>query len=125
MASILKTMDESEVTEEMEETSDMSDEQVLHRAADIPRTRMRDTKKLDGEYYSSEEMKLAAAFSFVDPLLLKFVSWLWNENIFHTLAEVTFDDIDQRCAFIACDITTLCTGIPSPMHLHGWDRKKI
>ena len=42
--------------------------------------RLKNTKKLDNEYYVYTEMSLKAAKEFVDPNLYKTIGWLTNES---------------------------------------------
>ena len=92
------------------------EERIVHSAIEILKNRMRNTKKLDKEYYSSTEMSLDASKEFVDPLLYKAIAWLVNEMLYSNATTVASDG-DPKYLSIACDITTLNTKVISPKHL--------
>jgi hypothetical protein len=96
---------------------DMNKEEIIHQAVGILRERMFETRKLDGEYYSSSEMTLLAQNRFVDSLVYKTVCWLTDEKLFRDAADVADLALNKMCLNIACDITTACTSIYSPKHL--------
>lgn len=92
-----------------------NEQQTLHAAAGILRNQLKRTPKLAGEFFSSDEMSKEACKSFVDPMLLSFLTWLTNEE--HFLDATTPTDINTQTLSIACDITTSATKINSPKHL--------
>ena len=62
--------------------SQWSEETIIHAAVGILRDKLKGTKNLDKEYFSSAEMSLDAALEFVDPLLLKVVGWLGDADLY-------------------------------------------
>ncbi len=75
---------------------------------------MNNTKKLDNEFYSCEEIGLNEQSKFVDPLLHKFMCWMTNADSFMNASE---PDLNAKCLAICCDITTAVTSIYTPKHL--------
>ena len=95
----------------------MTDESIVHQAVGILRKRIMQTKPLDNKYFSSDEMSLDAMREFVDPLLYKSIVWFQDKKSFDQAEDVSQKPNNLRCLNIACDITSLATGIMSPKHL--------
>ena len=95
----------------------MTDESIVHQAVGILRKRIMQTKPLDNEYFSSDEMSLDAMREFVDSLLYKSIVWFQDKKSFDQAEDVSQKPNNLRCLNIACDITSLATGIMSPKHL--------
>ena len=93
-----------------------TDEQIVHKAVNVIRRKLQETKKLDNMYYSSDEMTLEAQTKFVAPILCKFLLWLTDDKAFKEASDLS-KDTDPKLLATACDITTLCTSIFSPKHL--------
>ena len=93
------------------------DESIVYAAVGILRRRMKHTQKLKDEYYSSTEMSLNYAKTFVDPLLYKMIVWLSDGKMYTSADEPLPTAINPKCVSMACDITTLCTAVMSPKHL--------
>ena len=58
-----------------------NDESILHGAIDILH-HILTTKKLDGEYYSSNEMTLAAEEQCVYPMLYNAICWMTDSKLY-------------------------------------------
>ena len=102
----------------LSEMENDSDESIVYKAMGILRKRVRNVRKLNGEYYSSQEMDMNASKMFVDPLLYQAIGWLTNNDKFYTNAEDLNDkETDSKSLNIACDIVSLATGVMSPKHL--------
>ena len=97
--------------------SQWSEEIIIHAAVGILRDKLKGTKNLDKEYFSSAEMSLDAALEFVDPLLLKVVGWLGDADLYKTAGDIKKTESAWKYISIACDITTLNTKVMSPKHL--------
>ena len=69
------------------------EERIVHSAIGIFKSRMRNTKKPDEEYYSSTEMSLDASKKFVDPLLYQAIAWLGNEMLYSNATTVASDGV--------------------------------
>ena len=91
-----------------------SEESIVHHACGILRKHIGQTEKIKGEYYSPAEIGLEGQRKFVDPLLYKAIGWLIDEKLYEEADDVP---TDARYLSIACDVTTLSTGIMSPKHL--------
>ena len=86
----------------------------------------------DKTYFSPEEVKPQGQKSYLDPLLLKFVTWLSSKERNDT-GDINESDIDQRIVAISSDIMALIS--PSkitPKHLglsvylhHTFGSKKL
>jgi hypothetical protein len=107
----------NDVSMERDGSLHLDDSSIIHHAVGILRQRMKETKELDSEYYSAEEMSLKAEQDFVDPLLYKAIGWLTNEKLYSDITDISLLNPDPVCLAIACDITTKSTSIASPKHL--------
>ena len=116
LAKVLQDVSKDEDIEvKLDEPSDSS---VVHAAVGILRRRISQVKKLDGEYYSSQEMSLKAAQDFVDPLLLKALMWLTDDHAYFSASDVSDNYLsDAKYLSVACDIVSLATSVMSPKHL--------
>lgn len=81
---------------------------IVHNASGILQKHSGQTKKIKREYYSPAEISLEGQRKFVDPLLYKAIGWLLEK-----LYEADEVPADARYLSVACDITTLSTGIMS------------
>lgn len=96
---------------------DQSDDSIIHRAIGILREKMKGFRKLDDEYYSSQEMSNEDSRKFVDPLLYKAVGWLTDETLYNTAADINEWRPNTKVLSIVCDIIALSTSVMSPKHL--------
>ena len=115
----LKDVSDESVEDEIpesEEDSYKNEEVIVHTAIGILRRRMKKPKEQWEKCYSSEELTLESLKKFVDPLLLKAIRWLTDEQLFIS-ADKLPDEYNLQCLNIACDLTTLATPILSPKHL--------
>ena len=116
LAKVLQDVSKDENTEV--ELNEPSDNSVVHAAVGILRRRISQVKKPDGEYYSSQEMSLQAAQDFVDPLLLKALMWLTDDQAYLSASDVSDNYLsDAKYLSVACDIVSLATSVMSPKHL--------
>jgi hypothetical protein len=103
--------------EEMELELD-SDESIVHKAVGILKSRiLANTKKMDQEYYSTEELTPAKQKEFIDPLLYRMVSWLSSNDNYANATAVNNEKHETKVIAIASDITSLVSSVNSPKHL--------
>jgi hypothetical protein len=115
LAKDLQSKEEEETRIDIEDARETaSEESIVHQACGILRKHIEQTRKIKGEYYSPVEVTLEGQRKYVDPLLYKAICWLIDQNLFKEAGDVP---TDARYLSIACDITTLSTGIMSPKHL--------
>lgn len=102
--------------DEMEETPVIkeTDEVIAHKFVEMIRRRTKYTKLIKNEFYSAGEMNLKSWQEFVDPLLYKTIGWLADKHLYESGQDCP---LRADCLNIACDITTLCTSVPSPKHV--------
>lgn len=113
--------------------SDANELSVVHEAAAILRRRIMLTEGLDQEYFSSMEIGLTTQRDFLDPLLVRFITWLGSESKLKDGHDGLNDSgTDQRTVSICSDITALVKSIITPKHLglsiylhHSYGSKKL
>ena len=105
---------------------------ILHQAAKILRERVLKTKKLDNEYFAPEEVTLDTQKVFLDPMLLRFVTWLSSNKKLMEGADIHDTDLDSKTLAISSDLTMLIASIITPKHLgltvylhHTFGSKKL
>ncbi|WAR01041.1 hypothetical protein MAR_025413 [Mya arenaria] len=115
------------------ENSDAKDVAILHEAATILRKRIKHTKGLQNEYYSSDELSLENQRDFLDPLLVRFVTWLSAKSKLDDGVDLNETVVEQTIISISSDITTLVQpSVITPKHLgltvylhHTFGSKKL
>ena len=93
------------------------DESIVHMAVGILRKRMKETKKIDEEYFSSKEIAVDTLKDFVDPLLYKTLGWLSSESLYQNAENPDTKAVSSKCLNIACDIIAMSTSAMTPKHL--------
>lgn len=112
------------------EDKNAQDERIIHQAIHILRSRIiKNTNKLQNEYFSSSELDLKSQADHVDTLLLKALSWLKKGTPKDSSKE---PNIELDIISIASDITAMVSSVPSPKHLglavhlhHSYGSRKL
>ena len=114
---LMKMLNESSKCEDEQWFGSLTENALLHEAVSVLRRRISVSKKLEGEYHSSEEMSSLKLKEWVDPVLYKFTCWVTDKNLFDNGAEVLDLKPNLPALNIACDIISQSTSIISPKHL--------
>ena len=114
---LMKMLNESSKCEDEQRFGNLTENALLHEAASVLRRQISISKKLEGEYHSSEEMSSLKLKEWVDPVLYKFICWVTDKNLFDNGAEVSDLKPNLPALNIACDIISQSTSVISPKHL--------
>ena len=126
------TGEEGSADEFCETQTDSScvEKSILHQAAEILIRRLGKTEKLEKEYFSPSEVNKNSQKSFLDPLLIQFISWLTDKQLFEEGNDIT--DVDQKVISICSDITALAAKVITPKQFgltvylhHQYGSKKL
>ena len=99
------------------EVKQKSDEQVIHEAIGILRSRIDSIKEIKNEYFSWAEIDLANQKKFVDPLLLKAIAWLTSKCLYTTTGDADSLENLLPSLAIASDIIYANHAAVTPKHL--------
>ena len=112
--------------------SESDEASVLYQAASILRQRISKTTGLQQEYYSANELSLEAQHSFIDPLLLKFMNWMFCKTKLTEATDIADRAVDKKTVAICSDIMALVKPMITPKHLglsvylhHSYGSKKL
>ena len=116
--SLESSIEEENILEDMSNAffdENANDLTLLHEAAILLRKRIQETKGLQNEYFSKEELQLDHQAKFIDPVLLKFVCWISDDSLSENCESNNV--MNKRVVSVCSDITYLVTNVVTPKHL--------
>lgn len=133
-SNIATCIDNDDCVDELSYTDGNANDEVgiLHKAAEILIKRVSESTKLEKEYFSPSEVSIEGQKSYIDPLLLRFISWLSDKTLFNEAKDITDIEPDQKVISVCSDLTALIAKVTTPKHLgltvylhHTYGSKKL